>query len=583
MVILLVPFLVVGGVLYFQISSTLLNNTRSLINQRLHQEKEKTEIRVSGIERLGLQATNHTVLKDFFDKDTFTAVDFITYVTQYLNPLSEWVASNSDLVSRITYITNNSQIRDTTNIVQYKNVQGQEWIREIETGTKSYECFWEGLHEQRSYLPFTKARYKYMVHSAYFRMPVRGKNATYLELDIQADKLLDLAESSPVGKSGYILAVDNDSGRVIGGRNQKLEEALLQSSWYTSAGGKAEEYSEFSYDKTTYFTGLIKIDKLSVNLMVIVPENEIMEPLRQTRITFITWLIIGFLAIILMAALSSLYAAYKVRRITEAVHRIQVGEYDINLPDRGRDELDELARNMNVMAKRIDDLINRVYKADLAHKESMLAALQAQINPHFMFNTLETFRMMLELKGETEISDAMQVFGSVIRYNTYSIKEMVTLRKELENVRNYISVQNMLHNNRLQVTCRIEEEVLQGLIPSLTLQPVVENSIVHGFRNRTSDLLQIGISTCMEDENIVIRIEDNGCGIPEEQLNRIAGVLESGNRDSGIGVTKSIGLTNINERIRLKFGNMYGIQVFNRIDSCGTVVEIRIPMYTGEE
>lgn len=580
--ILLVPFVIIIGVLYFKIVSTPSTNTYSLIDQRLQQEKEKIDIRISTIEHLGFNVANHIFLKDFFDKESFTDVDFITHFTQYVNPLSEWFSSNSNLVSRITYITNNSQISDTTNIVKYKNIKQEKWVRNIVTKTKLYECYWESLHEQRSYPPFIKARKGYMVHSAYFRMPVRGKNTTYIEVDIQTNDLLALKSGQPVGKYGYIFAVDIGNGRVINSKNILLEEAFLSSRKYQTAIEGFDQYVDFSYNNTTYYISLIKVDRLSVNLVAIVPQKEFLEPLWQTKITFVIWLIIGFLAIIVIAVLSSLYAAYKVRLITEAVRKIQIGEYDINLPDKGQDELDELARNVNVMARRIDELINKVYKSELAYKESMFAALQAKINPHFLLNTLETFRMMIELKGEKDLSDAMEVFGSVIRYNAYSIKKITTLSKELENVSNYSSIQNVLLNNRLQVIYQTEEELSHCLIPSLTLQPVVENSILHGFKSSTYGILRINISIYKEDDDVVIKFADNGCGVTSERLAWIADILKSTRSNTSIGVTKSIGLTNINERIKLKFGNQYGVRISNGIDGKGTVVEIRIPFFIGK-
>ena len=581
MIILLVPFIIVGGIVYSQIVTTLYSNSHSLMVQRLNQEKEKAGIRISSIERLGFQAANHTVLKNFFDKDTFNNVDFITYVREYIDPLSEWLISISDLVSRLSYITRNSQISDTTNIVQYRNVSREPWMMNIEAGTKSYTCYWEALHEQRNYLPFNNTRQE-LVYSAFFMMPVREKNCTYIEMDIHANDLFDLTNSQPVGKSGYILAVDTGSGMVINSKDKQFEEALLASSQYMSSKKSSEQYFEFSYNKAVYYIGLIKDDKLLFDIMAVVPRDEVIGQLRETKTSFITWIVVAFLSIIVIALLSSLYAAHKVRRITEAVHRIQMGKYDINLPDKGRDELDELAGNINVMAKKIDDLINKVYKSELMHKESMLATLQAQINPHFMFNTLETFRMMIELKGEKELSDAMEVFANVLRYNTYSMKEMVTLSTEFENVCNYITIENMLHNNRLQLTYQLEEGLSHVLIPSFTLQPVVENSIVHGFRNMTSGTLRISISTYIEDEDAVIRILDNGCGITPDELTRITDILESRKIDKGTRIEKSIGLANINERIHLKFGGGYGVSISNATSEGGTVVNIRIPLFAGE-
>lgn len=580
--ILFVPLVVISGIIYVEIVSNIANNSDNLITQFLRQEKEKVEIKIASIERLGLQATNNTVLKDFFDKDSLSPEEFITSVTQYLYPVSEWIAVNSDLVSRITYITDNSEITNTTNIVQMKEVRNEKWFTNIGENTKSYKCYWEGIHEQRSFLPYTRAKQGYMVYSSYFRMPVRDKNLTYIAMDVDPKGILGINDSGVAGKNWKIIAVDSYDDTVIGSSENDCEKMMFKSDDYKKAKADGEGYFKFKYDKNAYHAGLIKIDKLSTCLVVLVPDNELYRTLNKARQTFIIWMVIGFTSIIIIGYLSSLYAGYKVKLITKAVHKIQEGEFNINLPEKGNDELDYLARSVNTMASKINDLINKVYKSELAHKEAMLAALQAQINPHFMFNTIETFRMMLELKGDKEVSDALEVFGSVIRYNTYSIKRMVPLSDELKNVVDYIKIQNMLHNNRMQIWYNVQEGLDNCTIPSLTLQPVIENSIIHGFTNKWDKILEIGINAHKEGNDVIICITDNGCGIEPVYLDKLVSSLDSGSSDKGIGSAKSIGLLNINERIRLKYGSGYGISIANRSDKEGVIVLIRIPYNTSE-
>jgi two-component system sensor histidine kinase YesM len=221
------------------------------------------------------------------------------------------------------------------------------------------------------------------------------------------------------------------------------------------------------------------------------------------------------------------------------------------------------------MVENIKKLINDVYVAEINFKDAQFNALQAQINPHFLYNTLETIHFMIVI-GDNKAIKMVQLLGDLFRVGIGRGERFITLGQEVNHVRLYLEIQQIRYSNKFQVTIDMSEEVNQLYIIKFILQPIVENSIYHGIELMEEDGL-ISITGRIEAGQLVIRVTDNGIGMNESTLNELQDKLE------GRIKTKGIGFTNVNERIRLNFGNEYGVFVESRENS-GTTVTIRLPV-----
>ncbi len=237
-----------------------------------------------------------------------------------------------------------------------------------------------------------------------------------------------------------------------------------------------------------------------------------------------------------------------------AVKTIQKGNFDIRIPLYGEDEIDELAQEINIMAGKINELINTVYLSENLQKESQLAALQSQINPHFLFNTLETMKMAAEL-GETErLKTGLTSLGGLMRYTLSAAKNPVSLDIELRNLSYYMNIQNMLLDDRIRFRVDIPEDIQKKVhILPLTLQPILENSIQHGFKRRIG-ILEILLTLEQSDNGTLLSVSDNGSGITEKTLKNLLAELKKDQQPQNTKARGGIGLWNVNRRLVLTFG-----------------------------
>jgi len=229
-------------------------------------------------------------------------------------------------------------------------------------------------------------------------------------------------------------------------------------------------------------------------------------------------------------------------------------------------------------------MANRELTLKYLRAEAELIALQSQINPHFLFNTLESIRGFAQKKGVSEIADITEAISSLFRNSIQKVDMLIPLSAELENVRNYMLIQEFRFPGKFTMEVNIHadgDDLLLYKLPNLTLQPIVENAIFHGLELIPSDG-KILLDIYATEKRLIIHITDNGCGIPKERLTELNTRLRAGDavsarntnwRASGMG----IGLVNIHQRIQLQLGAQYGLTVASTLN-IGTEVEVTLPL-----
>lgn len=247
------------------------------------------------------------------------------------------------------------------------------------------------------------------------------------------------------------------------------------------------------------------------------------------------------------------------------------------------DEIGLLYNEYNNMIQQLENYIKTEYQNKLIIMDSQMKAFEAQINSHFLYNTLESINSVAEIEGIDSISVMSMALGNMFRYSIKTQSELVTLSDELNHVNDYISIQKIRFSNRFHVDIDIPEELYQYRVLKLILQPLVENSLYHGLEYCASGD-QIIISARLQDSNIVIKIADNGQGITPENLAQIKQQLASPPKFQELGQRRhvSIGLKNIHSRIQLYYGGFYGLSIENN-PTAGITVTITIPQLPNKE
>ena len=290
-----------------------------------------------------------------------------------------------------------------------------------------------------------------------------------------------------------------------------------------------------------------------------------------------TYLILGGIiyvgVILLFMLIFSIRYTEPMMKMMSVIKKVEQGDLTARTEIQSSDELGQLGISLNNMIGEMQILIDKLVQEEHEKKEVELEALHAQINPHFLYNTLNTIKWMAKIQGNTSVSKSITALIKLLRISTNLGRDMITLREELDYVENYIIIQKLRFNQTVNLTRSIEEECLDLSVPKLILQPIVENSIIYGLQDERQEI-NILITGFIKDGQLIIEIHDDGPGIEDEVLKNIFSDSTDKNKFSKVGIN------NVNHRIRLYCGNEYGLSIKTEL-GVGTVVQVRLSVHTG--
>lgn len=323
----------------------------------------------------------------------------------------------------------------------------------------------------------------------------------------------------------------------------------------------------------------VQLDNTELKLINIASLDELYK--NKTMARYITLLIV-LAAVVLNSIVSILYAL----RITKPINilcntmkEVEKGNFSVKIPEtNGTDEMSVLNKNFNYMTSKIKDMIQFQYELEIRNREAQLMVLQSQINPHFLYNTLQTIGGMAILNNDYDISIMCKALSDIFRYSIQNDKKETTLDNELFHISNYLYIQKIRYDDCIDVNINISEDLKTCLVPRIILQPIIENSILHGIEKIQMDREIIDINIEKHHNNLLIIIEDNGPGIDETKLKSVTRHIGRQPMEVSSGLTQrpSIGLRNVNARIKIFYGEQYGIEIFNK-DTKGVKVVMTLP------
>lgn len=252
------------------------------------------------------------------------------------------------------------------------------------------------------------------------------------------------------------------------------------------------------------------------------------------------------------------------------IKKVEQGDLSVRTEIRSNDEVGQLGQSLNNMIGEMQVLIDKLIREEQEKKEVELEALHAQINPHFLYNTLNTIKWMAKIQGNSGVSKAITALIKLLRISTNLGRDMISLREEIDYVMNYIVIQKLRFNKAMNVTYDIDEGCMELAVPKLILQPIVENSIIYGMEDEQHEL-NIHIKGYVDKEMLIVEIQDDGPGIDDEILK---GLL---NKDSNRNRFSKVGLNNVNQRIKLYCGDEYGLEIETEVGT-GTKVTVTLPV-----
>ncbi len=386
-----------------------------------------------------------------------------------------------------------------------------------------------------------------------------GNNAFY---NIYKDKIL--------GKNDDFFII-NEEGTIISATNPaKIGQKFNYGEYGDWSFNTSEGYFKYkTLEKdciVTYYT----IESLGWKVLNIVPTNELLKENVAVQGAILTAMLITFTLCLLMAILFSNRMLARIKLLNRMMVRLEHEDFDVYINPKGNDEVTMLSRSFNKMSGKLKELIQKVYTVQLKQKEAELRALQAQINPHFLYNTLDNIYWMGRMEKAFETCTLVEALSKLFRLSLNSGNEITTVRSEIEHVKNYIIIQQARYKNMINFSLDIDPEVLDCTTLKLVLQPLIENSIVHGIEQKGENG-QIDIVIKHEYDKLLFIVSDNGYGVDLEEIKKLLYASAKNN--------KGLAIKNVNDRIKLYFGDDYGLEFFNRRN--GTTVVVIQPYKMG--
>ena len=289
--------------------------------------------------------------------------------------------------------------------------------------------------------------------------------------------------------------------------------------------------------------------------------SEVYAMLKQILVVvmFLVLLCIGIVAMVYQGIMSP------IKRMLEFCHEVSEGKLSVRIQDKHKDELSRLSGSMDHMADTIEHLMDQQKTQEKKKRELELQMLQYQLNPHFLFNTLNSLRFVAAMHKDQIVSDGIQALSSLLQNTLTNKNEYITIQEELENLENYFSILRIRYAGSFEYSFHVEEdELLSCLVPKLILQPLAENSVMHGSSDNGT-VMEIQITCWRENEDVMIELSDDGKGF-EVTVDALAPHPER----------KRIGVANVNDRIQLNFGRKYGLKI-NSQPGKGTTCTLTLP------
>ncbi|MDQ8738999.1 sensor histidine kinase [Paenibacillus sp. LHD-38] len=578
----LVGIILLGLLTYYmsgKSSNIILSNTEEEVGRSVSQLSQNIDNLLQSYEQVVDSLYTSTELQDKLLRhyDSFAEAQE-TYLN-YVQPYEEWITTSKDIL-RFSIYTDNPTFQYAQVRTIDEEIKQSNWYRSVQGPKAGLVKSWTASEED-ALLRHGVLRLTQKV----FNTP--SNQEMYVTLDLE-DRLLRNLISSEGRSEHFIIALPDGSVLIDTQRSNSYPARLADYNFYEDIATKPQLSTSVSnYEGQDYLLTSISLQSRgSVNGLTIVrltPLDQITVQVNDMKRSAIMLFILAVLSLILLIYLISNRLT---NRLTVLAKRMRtVGPDNMDSLSRvqvsGNDEISELYRHFNEMMDRINQLIKEVYESELNRKElklrnqqSALYALQTQINPHYLFNTLNAICGSLLEKGDRANAVIVKLLAQSFRNVLSRAGDMISLKEEMEIVDTYLRIQAFRFDERLVYDSSIPKLLAACEIPRLSLQTVVENAIVHVLE-KVEDVTVVAIYARVIDGNrCIVTVEDNGPGMSAEQLREIKEAMNNASDWTG---DRRIGLRNVHQRLRLMFGDPYGLSIESEPGS-GTMVSIILPL-----
>lgn len=446
----------------------------------------------------------------------------------------------------------------------------QEWDDYFIDSEWNYK--WEIVQNRKS-MNFQECKNENTLACVYcYRSPISGEQKGYICMNIDADELNRCYSSyldEDMGNSIYIFDGNGEQFSGLNPYNTKIPQEAVKELLLLSD----KEGVSFVYEDKAYIYNCMKIPSRNWILINQIPISCIDKNNSAARDLLFVIFVIGGLGACGLVVVFTYKFSYRIKYLKGLMENAAGEKYDLSYEVNYYDEFDEIGESFNRMVGDIKNYTAKLVQEEKEKKINEINYLHAQINTHFLYNIFNSIKMLSLLNRNKDINNVITSLSKLLRGTLDVSDEMLTIEEELENVKHYFKIEEIIHLDEVVLNVNCPEELECCMIPKLLLQPIVENSFIHGFKD-VHYKKEINIDVSEDSGVMIITVKDNGCGISGQQLMNIT--------DYRHGYSRSIGLKNIEERIRILYGQDYGIDVESEW-KMGTTVTLRIPLITRQD
>lgn len=537
------PVMLLFWLSFLQMRSIIDDKGKMNLQSYLQQSVSSMDRTLDGYNSLSDYIAFDRTLAEVFSMEYGTPYEQYEQLTQKVDPILRTASYFHGGMQQITIYTDNGMVKHDTTVAPVSEIEETDWYQKTleHPGLNWFANYQEETLFSARKLAFSGAR--------------EGVNILYMDVDYQ--KLFTPYAETLISECG--LYITDQDGKLV------FEESRFS--------GKNQNYdltySEFLEQRdrgsTDYIILCEQSNTTGWTVWLYQPVGLAGEAMRPIGVMAGVTILICIFAAVLAYFITSGMVSSRIERLTHFMQEVQEGSMDMQMESDDRDEIGMLYRGFGSMMKRIRTLNNEVYLSKITQKEAELKALQAQINPHFLYNTLSLINWKALAAGEEDISRMTLALSTFYRTALNRGRNVLQVETELSNTRAYLEIQSMLHDGDFDYEIEAQTEILQCESLNLILQPLVENAIHHGIEEKTDGRGKITVRGWKEDNCVWFMVEDNGVGMEQEVADKIL-TMES----------KGYGVRNVDERIRLCYGEKYAMKVESVVGK-GTKMTIHFP------
>ncbi len=565
--LIMIPLFLFASLFYRSFSNIVLKQTYKSADQVFYQSKNIIENRFHSLERAHVMISNNYIIYDaLLDSIKENNVEKLLEHDDEISELMNYISETSQCDNISIFIDNQGFL--PTNRLSFYPLYSEyfkPWFRTVHdatlTGSNKIWCFPHNKKTNENFVSIARTIYK--TTSFKDRLAI-------IRMDVKLEKILDIMDKGSLTENSAVMLIYNN-------------KTFIQKTLKGTIIPEADIINNInSYPEDKWHTINVNHEKVIFkhkkiispgwHYVSIIPYRDIM---LENIILQNQMIIIMALTIVLIVILAAIFTKSGIKNISDLNNKMKdvaKGNFDVSFDNIRYDEIGQLMANFGSMTKKLNNLINEKYKVELSAKNAEMKLLQAQINPHFLYNSLELINCIGIENDLNKINEMVHALSQFYKISLSKGNDFIPITEEINHVGYYVKIQNLRYGDKIQLITDIKQDIHDFYIAKTVLQPIVENSIIHGILEKPSKNGTIIIRSYLAGSDIMIEIEDDGVGMDEKTVDRITKFSDD--------TPHGYGLNNTNRRISLFYGDKYGLSFLTEPGK-GTTVKIKIPAHKG--